>query len=145
MQSKLLHEAGEKTYAVIFETGEEAVSGLLNFARQEGLAGSHLTAIGALHDVTVGYFNWQKKDYKKLPLNEQVEVLALLGDIALDDKGQPKLHAHIVVGRSDGSAFGGHLMEAHVRPTLEVIIVESPKHLQRRHDPETGLALIRVQ
>ncbi|HZU35652.1 MAG TPA: PPC domain-containing DNA-binding protein [Gemmataceae bacterium] len=145
MQSKLLHEAGEKTYAVIFETGEEVVSGLLNFARQEHLAGSHLTAIGALHDVTVGYFNWQKKDYKKIPLNEQVEVLALIGDIALDDKGQPKLHAHIVVGRSDGSAFGGHLMEAHVRPTLEVILVESPKHLQRRHDPETGLALIRVQ
>ncbi len=146
MQAKLLNaDNREKTYVLIFDTGEEVVSGLLEFARKNRLAGSHFTAIGALHDVTVGYFNWNKKDYKKIPIGEQVEVLSLIGDIALDEKGEPKLHAHIVVGKSDGSAHGGHLMEARVRPTLEVILVESPEHLQRRHDSETGLALIRVR
>jgi predicted DNA-binding protein with PD1-like motif len=54
------------------------------------------------------------------------------------------LHAHVVVGKADGTAHGGHLLAAVVRPTLEVILVESPRHLQRRHDAETGLALIRV-
>ena len=79
----------------------------------------------------------------KIPLREQVEVASLLGDIAEAD-GKPALHLHIVVGRRDGSEMAGHLGEAHVRPTLEVILTESPAHLRKRHDPESGLALIRM-
>jgi predicted DNA-binding protein with PD1-like motif len=91
----------------------------------------------------LGYFNWEKRDYERIPLKEQVEVLSLIGDIAL--KGdEPNVHAHVVVGRSDGTAHGGHLLEGHVRPTLEVILIESPKHLQRKFDEETGLALINL-
>lgn len=82
-----------------------------------------------------------KKDYQRIPVIEQVEVLSLLGDITLDD-GEPKVHAHVVVGKADGRAYGGHLMAAQVRPTLEVILIESPKHLERKIDQETGLALI---
>jgi hypothetical protein len=135
---------GSKTFAVIFSIGDEVASGLAEFARQNRLGAAHFTAIGAFRDVTLGYFDWERKDYKKIPLNEQVEVLSLVGDITLDEKGNPKVHAHVVVGRSDGTAHGGHLLAAHVRPTLEVIVVESPQHLQRRHDPESGLALIRL-
>lgn len=144
MKAKLLEEHGGKTYAVIFETGDEVKSGLLAFAKEHGLAGSHFTAIGAFHDVVLGYFNWQKKEYKRIPLREQVEVLSMVGDIALKENGEPEVHAHVVLGKSDGTAVGGHLMEAHVRPTLEVIVVESPRHLRRQHDPESGLALIRL-
>ena len=100
-----------------------------------------MTAIGAFRDVTLGYFDWQTKKYQKIPVNEQVEVLSLIGDIALNE-GKPAVHAHVVVGRSDGSTRGGHLVEAHVRPTLEVIVDESPAYLKKRHDPESGLALI---
>jgi predicted DNA-binding protein with PD1-like motif len=114
------------------------------FAREKRLAGSHFTAIGAFQDVTLGYFDWQKKDYKKIPVREQVEVVSLVGDIAATESGEPKVHAHVVVGRSDGTALAGHLLEAHVRPTLELVLTESPAHLCRRHDPESGLALIRV-
>jgi len=74
-------------------------------------------------------------------IQEQVEVLSLIGDIALDD-GEPKVHAHVVVGKSDGTAHGGHVLEAHVRPTLEVVLTESPRHLRKRFDPESCLALI---
>jgi predicted DNA-binding protein with PD1-like motif len=117
---------------------------LRGFAREKQLAGSHFTAIGAFREATLGYFDWEKKDYRRIPVREQVEVLSLVGDVGRDEQGEPKLHAHVVVGKSDGTAHGGHLIEAVVRPTLEVILVESPRHLQRRHDPETGLALIRV-
>ena len=144
MRAKLLQGQGEKTYALIFATGDEVKAGLLAFARENGLAGSHLTAIGAFSDVTLGYFDWQRKEYRKIPVREQVEVLSLVGDIARKENGEPEVHAHVVVGKADGTAWGGHLMEAHVRPTLEVILVESPGHLQRQYDPETGLALIRV-
>jgi predicted DNA-binding protein with PD1-like motif len=116
---------------------------LLDFATEQGLGGSHFTAIGAFRDVTLAYFDWEKKEYQKIPIHEQVEVLTLAGDIALKD-GEPKVHAHVVIGKSDGTAHGGHLIEAHVRPTLELVLTEAPKHLQRRHDPETGLALIQL-
>jgi predicted DNA-binding protein with PD1-like motif len=142
VKAKLLHEQqGQKTFAIVFETGDEVVNGLLAFAKEKGLAGSHFTAIGALSDVTLGFFDWDKKDYQKLKISEQVEVLSLIGDIALSE-GEPKVHAHVVVSKSDGTAHGGHLMEARVRPTLEVIVVESPEHLVRKTDDETGLALI---
>ncbi len=144
MKGKLISIAGDRTYAVIFDTGDEVVKGLTEFARQQRLAGSHFTAIGAFQDVTLGYFDWQTKEYKKVPVHEQVEVLSLVGDIALKPDGTPQLHAHAVVGRSDGTTRGGHLLEARVRPTLEVVLVESPVHLRREHDPESGLALIRL-
>ena len=144
MRSKLIHEHhGEKTFALIFETGDEVMAGLGEFARENGLSAAHLTAIGALSDATLGYFDWEKKDYKKIPVREQVEVLSLIGDVALKD-GEPKVHAHVVVGRSDGTTLGGHLIEARVRPTLEVILTESPAHLRKQVDAESGLALIRL-
>jgi uncharacterized protein len=144
MKAKLLQDQGGKTFALIFDTGDEVKSGLLAFAKEHRLCGSHFTGIGAFHDVTLGYFNWQKKEYKRIPVREQLEVLSLIGDIALKEDGEPEVHAHVVLGKSDGTAIGGHLMEAHVRPTLEVIVVESPRHLQRKHDPESGLALIHL-
>ena len=94
-------------------------------------------------DVTLGYFDWEKKDYLKIPIREQVEVVSLIGDIAVE-KDEPKVHAHVVVGKRDGSVMGGHLLAAHVRPTLEVMLSESPAQLTRGMDPESGLALIRV-
>jgi predicted DNA-binding protein with PD1-like motif len=143
MKGKLISEGAQRTFAVILDTGDDAMACLTAFAREHRLSASQFTALGAFRDCVLGYFDWQKKDYRRIPIDQQVEVLALLGVIALDD-GTPKLHAHVVVGKADGSAHGGHLLEAHVRPTLEVIITESPVHLQRRSDPETGLALIRL-
>lgn len=144
MKAKLLQDQGGKTYALIFDTGDEVRSGLIAFARKKRLGASHFTAIGAFRDVTLGYFDWQKKQYQKIPITEQVEVLSLIGDVAWKEDGEPEVHAHVVLGKSDGTAWGGHLMEAHVRPTLEVILMEAPRHLERRYDPESGLALIRV-
>lgn len=141
MKSKLLSEQGGRTFAIVFASGDEVAAGLKAFAEDNRLSASHFTAIGAFERVTLGYFDWEKKDYRKIPLLEQVEVISLLGDVALDD-GRPKVHAHVVVGKSDGSAHGGHLLEAYVRPTLEVVLVESPAHLRRRLDRDSGLALI---
>jgi uncharacterized protein len=144
MKSKLLHENGERTYALVFDKGDEVVAELQTFARRHGITAAHFTAIGAFSDVTLGYFAWERKDYVRIPIREQVEALTLAGDVAVED-GEPKVHAHVVVGMRSGEARGGHLLEARVRPTLEVVLVESPAHLRKRHDPETGLALIRPE
>lgn len=145
MNARLLFEdRGLKTFAVIFETGDEVIAGLTGFAQGQRLAGSHFTAIGAFRDAIIAYFDWEKKEYLKNPVREQVEVVSLVGDVALAPDGSPMVHAHAVLGRRDGTALGGHLLEAHVRPTLEVTLTEAPRHLHRQHDPQSGLALIRV-
>ncbi len=145
MKAQLLHDnQGEKTYVLIFAAGDQAIADLTAFAKEKGLAASHFTAIGGFQEATLGYFNLDKKDYDNIPVREQVEVLSLVGDIALTEKGEPKIHAHAVLGRSDGTTRGGHLVEGRVRPTLEVMLVESPRHLHRKHDPHSGLALIQL-
>jgi len=142
MKSRLIHEqSGERTFALVFQAGDEAMKGLAEFVEGHRVGAARFTAIGALSGATLGYFDWERKDYKKIPIDEQVELLSLVGDVALAD-GKPTVHAHAVLGRSDGSTRGGHLMEARVRPTLELILIESPAYLKKRHDPESGLALI---
>jgi predicted DNA-binding protein with PD1-like motif len=142
MRVKLLNENGERSFALVFDTGEEPVALLTRFAEAHSIGAASFTAIGAFSEAVVGYFDWEKKDYLRTRVAEQVEVLALIGDIALAE-GKPKIHAHVVLGKRDAAAVGGHLLEARVRPTLEVVLTESPTHLARHHDPQSGLALIR--
>ena len=144
MKPKLLFDRGERTWALIFDTGDEVVSGLQHFAKEHKPRSAHFTAIGAFRDATIAYFDWQSKKYQDIPLTEQVEVLMLAGDVAWKHDGEPVVHAHVVLGRSDGSTRGGHLKQAHVRPTLEVVLEEYPTHLERKPDPASGIALIRV-
>jgi predicted DNA-binding protein with PD1-like motif len=145
MRTKLLHERdGLRTFAVVFSHGDEVAAGLREFAREHQLTAASLTAIGALSDITWGYFDWDRKDYIRASRREQLEVLTMTGNIAVKD-GEPQIHAHVVLGRADGTAVGGHLLEAHVRPTLEVVAVETPSYLRRRVDDETGLALIDLE
>jgi predicted DNA-binding protein with PD1-like motif len=142
MKAKLLYEGnGLKTFALVFGKDEPVKEALLQFASEKRLLSAHLSAIGAFSEVTLGYFDRASKSYKEIPVHEQVEVLSLTGNISLKD-GKPQLHAHIVVGKSDGTAHGGHFLKGKVWPTLEVIVSESPGYLRRVQDEETGLALL---
>ena len=142
MKSKLVNDGPQKTYVLVLDKGDEAVSSIESFAREKGISAAQLTGIGAFSDAVLGFFEWETKNYRKIPVKEQVEVVSLLGDVALAPDGKPALHPHVVVSRADGMAMGGHLLEAHVRPTLEVVLTESPRHLHKRKDGESGLALI---
>jgi predicted DNA-binding protein with PD1-like motif len=141
MKSKLIHHDLQRTYALVFDIGDEVMEGLRSFADAHELTAAQFTGIGAFSDVTLGYFDWASKAYEEIPVSEQVEVLTLAGDVAVKD-GKPQVHAHVAIAKRDGTAHGGHLMRAHVRPTLEVILVESPGHMRKRLNEEVGLALI---
>lgn len=142
MKSKLINDGPQKTYALVLDKGDEAVGSIEGFARENGIAAAQITGIGAFSDAVLGFFDWETKEYRKIPVKEQVEVVSLLGDVALGPDGKPALHPHVVISRADGSAMGGHLLEARVRPTLEVVLTESPRYLHKRKDPDSGLALI---
>ena len=132
-----------KTFILVFQTGDELAKGLSKFAQDQNLSAASFTAVGALDSVRLAWFDWDTKRYEpSVVLDEQVELLSLIGDVALKE-GKPVVHAHIVIGKKDGTAHGGHLLEAHVRPTCEVMLTESPARLQKVVDSESGLALIR--
>jgi uncharacterized protein len=143
MKSQLVAEsAGQRTFVVVLDPGEEAFAALTSFAVDHDIGGASLTALGAFEKATVGWFDIEEKTYRKIPVLEQCEVLSAIGDVAIGDDGKPSLHVHAVLGLRDGSTKGGHLLDGIVRPTLEVTLVETPGHLRRRKRPELGIALI---
>lgn len=139
---KIADSAGDDTRVVILDSGEEAFAVLTRFASESGITAAPLTAIGAFENATVGWFDFEKKTYKKIEVAEQCEVLSAIGDIAVGDDGKPSLHIHVVLGLSDGTTRGGHLMQGKVRPTLEVVLTDTPATLRRKKRSDIGVALI---
>ncbi|HET8600299.1 MAG TPA: PPC domain-containing DNA-binding protein [Segeticoccus sp.] len=132
---------GTATYVAVGEVGDEAMASLKELITREGLDAAQVTAVGAFQRAVVGWFDRAAKDYRRIPIDQQCEVLSLVGDVAVSDAG-PQLHLHAVLGLPDGTTRGGHLIEGHVWPTLEVILRESPAQLRKTSRPEIGLALI---
>lgn len=141
MRSRETLDGDRRVLVLVCDKGEEAVRAVTRAARQYGIGAAQVTAVGAFESGELGYFDRQAREYTRIPVTGQVEVLSLVGDIALRD-GQPEPHLHAVLGRQDGSTIGGHLLRGEVWPTLEVIITEVPPELGKRFDPETGLALM---
>jgi predicted DNA-binding protein with PD1-like motif len=142
---KIAGDAGAETRIVILESGEEAFSALTKFANEAGITAASLTAIGAFENATVGWFDFEKKTYKKIEIAQQCEVLSAIGDVAVGDDGKASLHVHAVLGLSDGTTRGGHLLEGKVRPTLEVVLTDTPVKLRRKKRADLGIALIDVE
>ncbi|HVM41327.1 MAG TPA: PPC domain-containing DNA-binding protein [Acidimicrobiia bacterium] len=133
---------GERTFALVLDPGQDVVRCLRDFASYQGVSSAHFTAIGGFKDAVLGFFDLDRREYDRIPVDEPSVVLALIGDLARDDDGEPSVHAHAVLGMRDGTTRGGHLLEAIVRPTLEVVVTESAGKLRRRFDPNVGLPLI---
>ncbi|WP_158894430.1 PPC domain-containing DNA-binding protein [Amycolatopsis anabasis] len=141
MRSQQIGQDEPRRWAVVLDTGDEVSEQLLRFAEAGQVRTAEFTAIGAFERVELGYYDVDAREYRNNPLDEQVEVLTMTGNIvSAGDRRQ--LHAHVVVGLRDATTRGGHLLRAWVRPTLEVMVTESPRELTRRHDEPSGLALI---
>jgi hypothetical protein len=105
MQSRLSNDGPQKTYVPVLESGDEAASSIERFAAERGLSAAQIIGIGAFRDAMLGFFDWEKKDDRKIPVREQVEVVSSMGDVAQGPDGKPALHLHAVVSRSDGTAM----------------------------------------
>jgi predicted DNA-binding protein with PD1-like motif len=141
MKAKVIEDADVVTYVVVCDPGDEAVSALTQFARAEQLEAAQITAVGGFESATVGWFDREARDYRRIPVDEQCELLSLIGDVAEGQDG-PIVHVHAVLGLSDGTTRGGHLLEGRVFPTLEAIVTETPAELRKILRPDIGIALI---
>jgi len=143
MKSSRVSDApSAQVHVVVLDSGEEAFATLTTYANHAKLSAASLTAIGAFERATVGWFDFASKSYRKIEIDEQCEVLSAIGDVATGDDGKASLHVHIVLGLSDGSTRGGHLLAGIVRPTLEAVLTEAPARLRRKKQPDLGIALI---
>ena len=142
MKVRLLAEnKGVKKYAIVLAKGDEVMSGLTDFARQNNVTSASFTAIGAFSHATVAWFDDNRKEFKLIPIKQQVELISMTGDIALSGE-QPIVHTHVAVASSDGTVRGGHLIEAEVFPTVELFLTVYPTALHKQLDEATGLKLI---
>jgi predicted DNA-binding protein with PD1-like motif len=141
MKSKVIEDADVVTYVVVCDPGDEAIATLQEFARAEDLEASQITGVGGFERATVGWFDRAARQFRHIPVDEPTEVLSLIGDIAEDQDG-PSLNLHVVLGLSDGTTRGGHLIAGHVFPTLEVIVTEAPAELRKVMNRDIGVALI---
>jgi uncharacterized protein len=143
MKSKIVEDADVITYITVCDPGDEAVAALEQFARAERLEASHLTAVGGFERAVVGWFDRSAREFRRIPVDEQCEVLSLIGDIAeAEGDDGPSLNLTVVLGLADGTTRGGHLIEGHVLPTLEVVVTETPAALRRVMRSDLGVALI---
>ena len=140
--TKIAGDAGSESRVVVLDSGEEAFAALTKFANDAGITMASLTAIGAFEKATIGWFDFDNKTYKKIEVEQQCEVLSAIGDVAVGDDGKASLHVHVVLGLADGTTRGGHLMKGTVRPTLEVVLTDTPTHLRRKKNADIGIALI---
>jgi uncharacterized protein len=134
----------ERTFVLILDQGEEAFKAISEFADREKMTGASVSAIGAFSTAKVGWFDLAAKQYRPIEVNEQCEVLSLIGDVAQGDDGKASLHLHAVLGLRDGTLRGGHLLSGSVQPTLEVTITETAVHLHRKKRDDLGIALINI-
>ncbi len=113
-----------RTFEVTMRKGDEVASGLTEFAEKNHLTGSHITGIGALNHVVLGWYDPEKRAYKKNVIDEEVELVSLTGNVAIEN-GKPFVHAHVVVALKDGTTRGGHLLEATVALEFQGFVVDN--------------------
>ena len=137
----LSEQGGVKNYVLVFAKGDEVLSGLTDFAAAQGIQSAHFSAIGAFSRATTAWFDPQRKQYLLHRIQGPVELVSLLGDVALQD-GKPAVHSHLAVGYPDGRLEGGHLIEAYVFPTVELYLTVYATPVSKKADPETDLHLM---
>ena len=132
----------ETSFVLVFDRGDEIAQTLTAFARERALHGASFTAIGACRRAVIAFWNPDTKAYEQIEVSEQVEVVSLTGNLARGEDGQPRVHAHVALGKRDGTLIGGHFISGVVHPTLELFLLATDVALQRKRDEETGLSLL---
>jgi uncharacterized protein len=140
MPASGLHSAG-RSYVVVLDMGDDVLERLGTFFREQRIAAAKFYGIGGFRRVTLAYYDMEAKRYLPIEVDEQVEVVSLIGNLAAYHD-EPRVHAHCAVGHRDGRMTGGHLLSGIVRPTLELMVEEIAAGLRRTDRPEIGIPLL---
>jgi predicted DNA-binding protein with PD1-like motif len=130
-----------RRYILRIDKGEEVFSSLLEFADRQNVLAAAFQGIGACGEVEMGDFDLKTKTYNKHTIKENLEIISLIGNIAVLDN-KPALHAHGSFGRPDLSVLGGHVFKVVVSVTCEIFLIKLDGDLQRNPDKDSNLNLL---
>lgn len=133
----------DDVYVVRLDVGDEIVKSLTTLCDNENIRSATVQGLGAVNDVSVGYYSLEKKQYLTKVFNQQFEMIALNGNITRKD-GKPYLHLHIALSDENYSVFGGHLNSAVVSITAEIYVTALNGEVSRRVNPETNLNIFDI-
>lgn len=121
--------------------GSDLLEALTAICVEQGIQLGRLEALGAVQKARIGFYNQQTREYEFLELDQELEILKVVGNVSLKD-GKTMVHAHITLGDNEGKAYGGHLAPGTVVFACEYVIQELVgEPLERGFDEETGLPL----
>ena len=138
----LSEQDGRRTLVIAFGPGDEVIAGLGELARARGWKSAHFSGIGSFSSATLGWYDFARKEFRKIPRQGTLEVVSFGGNVALDQDGSPIVHAHGAVADADGKMTGGHVLDATVAATLEVFLTEEPTPVQKVPDEALGSKVI---
>ena len=142
MKYDMIGTSEHRMWVLVFEAGDHVIEEIQSFATATDIHTCHVSGIGAFSGTRIAFFDRDSRRYEEIPVDEQVEVLALVGNITGGPETERRVHLHVTLGRRDGSTLGGHLLDGTVWPTLELFVIETTANLRRQIDPESGLPLI---
>lgn len=131
----------DDTYVVRLKRGEEVIEELKKLCKEEDIKLAEITGLGASNLVEIGVFNPGTKEYNTKVFEGMFEITSLVGNVTRKD-GEVYLHIHINFGDENGAVLGGHLVQAKISATSEIIIREIPGEVGRELSEEIGLNLL---
>ena len=134
-------QVGQRRFLLRLETGEETLERLRSFADEQKINAGVLRGLGALRSAELAFYHLADKRYETFPVEEETEVVGLVGNLSRGEEGQSVAHLHVILGRRGGSTLGGHAMRLVVSATLELDLEVFPGTLRRQLDPAVGLPL----
>ena len=129
---------------VRLDKDDEIVAALAEIAAKESITLAMVQGLGAVKKVVMGAYNVPRQEYNRNTIEGVFEMLSLTGTMDTM-KGEPYSHFHIVVGDENGRAWGGHLNEAIVSATAEIIVTLLPGNVDREKNGEVGLNVWKFQ
>ena len=130
------------SWVIVLRRNEKVIESLKKFVGKNDIKSGYFNAVGAVSSVVLAHYNLEKKKYTTKSINKPLEIVSLMGNIAM--KGTEKIiHGHIVVGTDKMELYGGHLKEATVAATCEIILNEFKETIEKHYDEDTGINLMR--
>lgn len=136
------HDPQSHSYVVSLFKEEDLRSSIQSLAQKERIHGAMISAIGALKDPELGYYDLERQTYSRRKWLGLWELVQLSGNISFFDN-QPLLHVHATISGNDFTAHSGHLFDAKVGVMVELFITCSQGPIHRLHNAEVGLPQMR--
>ena len=133
-----------KTIVMRIDKGEEILTQLKAMALKENVQLASVRALGATNDFTVGVFKVDEKKYYANHFTGDFEIVSLTGTISTMN-GEYYAHLHMSAGDAQGRVFGGHLNEAIISATCEMVVEVIDGRVERTHDADVGLNLFKFE